>query len=153
MQNIRVRAVATAASLAVLAALAACGDRVENTEMPQAPQANVEINRQGMEGAKDADAAVGVENKQAEQQVHLDSLGAKGDTSVLDPDVLISEQVKSALATSPDFGSSSKVDVHSHDGEVTLRGRAPDPAARDRASDIARSIPNVRTVDNQLTLG
>jgi osmotically-inducible protein OsmY len=153
MDSIRARAAATAASLVLLAGLAACGDRVENTEIPQASQANVEINRQGMEGAKDADAAVGVENKQAEQQAHLDTLGAKGDTSVMDPDVLIAEQVKTALQTSPEFGSSSKVDVHSQDGEVTLRGRAPDPTARDRAADIARSIPNVRSVDNQLTLG
>ena len=153
MQRMPARAAATTASLILLAALAACGDRVENTDMPQAQQANVEINRQGMEGAKDADAAVGVENKQAEQQANLQTLGAKGGTSVMDPDVLLSEQVKAALQNNPEFGSSSQVDVHSQDGEVTLRGRAPDPAARDRASDIARSVPNVRSVDNQLTLG
>ena len=82
----------------------------------------------------------------------MGSLGAKGDTSVMDPDVLIAEQVKAALASSPDFGA-AKVDVHSKEGAVTLRGRAPDPAARDRATAIARAIPNVKTVDNQLTLG
>jgi osmotically-inducible protein OsmY len=71
----------------------------------------------------------------------------------MDPDVLISEQVKAALASSPDFGSSSKVDVHSEDGDVTLRGRAPDPEAKERAEAIARSIPNVKSVNNELTLG
>lgn len=149
------RAAAVAASLAFVAALAACGDRVENTEMPQADQASVEINRQGMDGAKDANEAVGVENhgSQKAREGFVGSLGAKGDTSVMDPDVLVAEQVKAALVSSPEFGSSSQVDVHSKEGEVTLVGRAPDPAARDRATEIARSIPNVKSVDNQLTLG
>ena len=142
------RAAMAAFSLACLAALAACGGRVEN---PEPPQASVEINRQGMEGAKDANAAIGVENK-GERAGYVGSLGAKGDTSVMDPDVLISEQVKAALAASPDFGA-AKVDVHSADGDVTLRGQAPDPTARDRATEIARSIPKVKAVDNQLTLG
>ncbi|MBC5781771.1 BON domain-containing protein [Ramlibacter sp. USB13] len=146
------RSTSLLASVALLATLAACGDRVENTEMPQPAQANVEINRQGMEGAKDSDTAVGVENK-GDKVGFVNSLGAKGDTSVMDPDVLIAEQVKAALASNPEFGASSKVDVHSEDGEVTLRGRAPDPAARERATEIARTIPNVRNVDNQLTLG
>ena len=143
------RVAVLAASLACLAALAACGDRVENTEVSQA---NVEINRQGMEGAKDTDVAVGVDNQRGARSGYAGTLGAKGDTSVMDPDVLIAEQVKAALAASPDFGA-AKVDVHSNEGDVTLRGQAPDPTARDRATDIARSIPNVKAVDNQLTLG
>src|SRR5205823_6373978 len=101
MNTTRARATACAASLALLA-LAACGDRVENTEAPQAPQApqaSVEINRQGMEGAKDANAAVGVENPGTAPDGNVHRLGAAGDTSVLDPDVLVSEQVKAALAS------------------------------------------------------
>lgn len=141
------RSAALLAPLALLLALTACGGRVENTDMPQAPQANVEINRQGMEGAKEETAAAGVQN-----DGHAGSLGAKGDTSVMDPDILIAEQVKAALNNNPDFGA-AKVDVHSADGDVTLRGRAPDPSAKERAAEIARSIPNVRSVDNQLTLG
>jgi hyperosmotically inducible periplasmic protein len=139
------RSALTASSLAVLLALAACGDRVENTEMPQAPQANVEINRQGMEGAKEAEAAIGVEK---DNTVRM----GVGDTSVMDPDVLLAEQVKAAFASNPDFGA-LKIDVHSDEGVVTLRGRAPDPAARDRATEIARSVREVKGVENQLTLG
>ena len=133
----------TASSLAVLLALGACGDRVENTEMPQPGAANVEIYRQGMEGTKNPQVKVEKDNT-----VRM----GVGDTSVMDPDVLIAEQVKAALASNPDFGA-AKVDVHSEEGDVTLRGRAPDPAARERATEIARAIPNVRSVDNQLTLG
>lgn len=151
MKTTVIRPAASASALALLLALTACGGRVENTEMPQPAQANVEINRQGMEGAKQDQAAIGVQNDGA-RDGHVSSLGAKGDTSVMDPDVLIAEQVKAALASHPDFGA-AKVDVHSDEGEVTLRGRAPDPAAKERAAEIARAIPNVKSVDNQLTLG
>lgn len=135
----------TACALASLLALGACGDRIEDTEMPQAQQANVEINRQGMDGAKAAEEAAGVRN---DGSVKV----ATGDSSVFDPDVLVAEQVKAALSANPDFGA-VKIDVHSDEGEVTLRGTAPDPAARERASEIARSVRNVKSVDNQLTLG
>lgn len=158
MKSTCARSAAVAASIVFLAALAACGDRVENTEMPQPAQANVEINRQGMEGAKDAHDGIGVQNKgdkidRGERHGFVGSLGAKGDTSVYDPDVLIAQQVKAALASHPDLGASGQVDVRSREGDVTLVGRAPDPAARDRATDIARSVPKVKSVDNQLTLG
>lgn len=59
------RSARAASLLAALLALAACGDRVENTEMPQPAQANVEINRQGMDGAKDEKQAQGVANNTA----------------------------------------------------------------------------------------
>lgn len=139
------RPLAGACALASLLALGACGDRIEDTEMPQPDQANVEINRQGMDGAKKAEEAAGVRN---DGSVQL----ATGDSSVYDPDVLIAEQVKAALASNPDFGA-AKIDVHSDEGEVTLRGTAPDPTARDRATDIVRAIRDVKSVDNQLTLG
>jgi hyperosmotically inducible periplasmic protein len=134
-----------ASAVAVLLALGGCGDRVENTDMPLSETANVEINRQGMDGAKDERAAIGIENNNTVRM-------GTGDTSVMDPDVLISEQVKAALASNPDFGA-VKVDVHSRDGEVTLRGQVPDPVARDRATEIARAVRDVKSVDNQLTLG
>lgn len=60
----RKAAVAASALVAVLA-LGACGDRVENTEMPQVAQPNVEINRQGMVGAKDEKEGQGVQNNTA----------------------------------------------------------------------------------------
>jgi hyperosmotically inducible protein len=145
MKSNMARPALTACALASLLALAACGDRIEDAEMPQAQQANVEINRQGMDGAKAAEEAAGVRN---DGSVKV----ATGDSSVFDPDVLVAEQVKAALSANPDFGA-VKIDVHSDEGEVTLRGTAPDPAARERASEIARSVRNVKSVDNQLTLG
>jgi hyperosmotically inducible periplasmic protein len=61
-----------ASSLALLMSLTAC-DRVDNTEMPQPPQANVEINRQGMDGTKDEKQAEGVRNSTATMGAAPDS--------------------------------------------------------------------------------
>lgn len=135
----------TVSSLAALLVLGACGDRIENTEMPLPAQANVEINRQGMDGAKEEKAAVGVEH-------NTNQMGAARSAESQDPDQRIAADVKATFASHPDFGA-TKIDVHSEDGKVTLRGRAPDPGARERASDIARSVRDVKSVDNQLTLG
>lgn len=137
------RAAFTASSLAVLLALGACGERAE---MPQTAQPNVEINRQGTDGAKDEKAAIGVGNNDTTR------MGAGAEAPANDQDQRIATDVKTSLATNPDFGA-IKVDVHAEDGKVTLRGRAPDPAARDRAAEIARSVSGVKSVDNQLTLG
>jgi hyperosmotically inducible protein len=141
------RAATSASALLVLLALGACGDRVENTEMPQAPQANVEINRQGMEGAKDEHQAQGVENNTA-------SMGSAPEQSAArdEADQKVAAQVKSSLTSDPDLAA-MKIDVHSDDGAVTLVGRAPDSAARERAGQLARSVGGVKTVDNLLTLG
>ena len=137
------RTLAGVPALVVLLALAACGDRVEDTEMPQPAQASVEINRQGMDGAKDAGEAIGVQHDTS-------SMGAARDVS--DPDERVAADVKSAIAADPAFGN-LKIDVYSDDGKVTLRGRAPDPAARDHATEIARGVANVKAVENLLTLG
>ena len=140
------RAALAASSLAVLLALGACGDRVENTEVQQTAQPSVEINRQGTDGAKDEKAAIGVGNNDTAR------MGASTAAPSNDQDQRIATDVQTSLATNPDFGA-IKVDVHAEDGKVTLRGRAPDPAARDRAGEIARSVSGVKSVDNQLTLG
>jgi osmotically-inducible protein OsmY len=141
-----VRAAAVVSSLALLLALGACGDRVEEPVQPG--QASVEINRQGMEGAKEASAAVGVENNGTAAM----GAGPAPAAAAEDPDTKIAADVKSSLAADPDF-TALKIDVHSDDGVVTLIGRAPDPAARERAGQIARNVREVRSVENQLTLG
>lgn len=145
------RTALAASSLALLFALGACGDRIENTEIPQTAQPNVEINRQGMDGAKDEKQAQGVANDTA-------SMGAAAETradaaaEANDPDMRIAADVKTSLEKDPDLAS-MKIDVHSEEGVVTLIGRAPDPAARERAGHIARGVPEVKSVENQLTLG
>ena len=145
------RAATVGAAVMLLAVVAGCGDRIDSRDLPR--QASVQMDRQDTPGAQDARTALGVENRPVPQDAYTHTLGAKGGTSVMDPDVLISEQVKAALASHPQFGRDAGVEVRSKDGEVTLRGRAPDPEAKQRAETIARAIPNVRSVDNQLTPG
>jgi hyperosmotically inducible protein len=135
-------------SLVLLLALAACGDRVENTEMPQAPRANVEINRQGEPGAQDAKQAIGVEH-------NTNQMGAAASTAraASDADERIAADVKSALQQDPAIGTTTKIDVYSEGGAVTLRGQAPDPQAREKATELAKGVRDVKSVDNMLTLG
>ena len=136
-----------ASALAALLALGACGDRGDD-ELPQSAQPNVEINRQGMDGAKDEKQAQGVGNDTA-------AMGAAPERSAAateDPDAKLAAQVRSSLASDPDLGG-MKIDVHSRDGAVTLVGRAPDPDARERAGQLARGVAGVRSVENLLTLG
>jgi hyperosmotically inducible periplasmic protein len=157
MQGTRARTV-LALSVALLATLAGCNGRVDSTDTLRAAHPGPATAQRAVDAlpaapAPSAPAAGPGETKQVAVDGNVHSLGASGGTSVLDPDVLISEQVKTALATRPEFGASSQVAVSSRDGAVTLRGRAPDPEARERATAIARSIRNVKDVDNQLTLG
>lgn len=140
------KAAATAASLVLLLALGACGAR-EETDVSQQEQASVEINRQGEEGAKDASSGNGVENQTAQM-----GAAPSAGPAPMDPDQQLAADVRATLAADPDFGA-LKIDVHSDDGKVTLRGRAPDPAAKDRAAEIVRAVPNVKSVENELTLG
>ena len=141
------RAALVASSLGLTLVLAACGDRVENTETPQPAQASVEINRQGMEGAQDPQQAIGVEH-------NTNQMGAAADTAAAnDPDERIAADVKSVLAQDPLIGTTTKIDVHSENGAVTLRGQAPDPQAREKASELAKGVHDVKSVDNMLTLG
>lgn len=58
MNTSRTRTAAMAASMTLLLALAACSERLDPG--PPADQASVEINRQGMKGAKDSSEAIGV---------------------------------------------------------------------------------------------
>jgi len=64
---------------------------------------------------------------------------------------LITTEVKAAIATDKDL-SAIKIDVDTHDGVVTLSGPAPTVAAKARASEIARNVKGVNSVNNQLTI-
>lgn len=155
----RTRACAVfAASAALLAALAGCGRGDSSQPQQLAPAARLDAAPRAVAAlsaapAPSAAAPSAARDERAAIDGNVHSLGAPGGTSVFDPDVLIAAEVKAALATRPEVGSPAQVDVSSRRGEVTLRGRVPDPQARERATEIARSIRHVKDVDNQLTVG
>ncbi|MDB5861461.1 MAG: transport-associated protein [Ramlibacter sp.] len=142
------RTAAVLSSLALLLALGACSSQVDEMGPAQSAQAGVETDRQALEGARTETAAIGVENNSTAAM----GAGPAIASTAEDPDSRIATAVKHSLATDPDF-TALKIDVHSEDGVVTLIGRAPDPAARERAAQIARNVRDVRSVENQLTLG
>jgi hypothetical protein len=138
-------------SLALLLALGACGDRVDTSAQEDHP--SVEINRQGEPGAQSAMAPAAADTAgPATAAMGAAAAPATGTGAIMDPDTRVAMEVKDAIMTDADL-SSMKIDVSSQDGAVTLRGRAPDPAARDRATDLARSVREVKSVENLLTLG
>jgi hyperosmotically inducible periplasmic protein len=146
-----------AASAALLAALAGCSGH-DGTDAPRMAQAaGPRIAARSAAAlpptTTPAAQAAATPDRHAAIDGNVHRLGASGGTSVLDPDVLIAEQVKAALGTRPEVAAVAQVDVTSRDGAVTLRGRVPDPQARERATEIARRIRNVKDVDNQLTVG
>lgn len=144
MQHTLARTAFTASSLALMLALGACGDHVEDSA--QANHPSVEIDRQGEIGARN-DTADSLHNPATA------TIGAPAPADAgVEADARIATDVHQVLAGDADL-SAMKIDVSSQDGAVTLRGRAPDPAARDRATELARNVKDVKSVENQLTLG
>ena len=140
--NKTIQAVGTAASLAALLALAACGERpATDNGLPQASSGPVTEER----AAQDATAAREPDN------VDTTILGGPPAAGAED-DAQLAQRVQSALASDPDLGALN-IEVQSEGGVVTLRGAAPDAAAKERAAELARSLPDVKSVENQLTLG
>lgn len=71
--------------------------------------------------------------------------------NALTPDTALTARITAALADDP-VTALAPIEVISLLGVVTLQGRVPTPAIRERAEQIARSIPGVRTVINALEL-
>jgi hyperosmotically inducible periplasmic protein len=66
-------------------------------------------------------------------------------------DAAITTKVNAGLAADKDL-SAVKIDVDTKDGVVTLTGPAPTAGARERATEIARGVKGVSSVNNQLTV-
>ncbi len=66
-------------------------------------------------------------------------------------DAAITVAVNAALAKDSQLSALS-IDVDTVDGKVVLDGRAPDDAARDRATVLAQAVDGVRSVDNRLSV-
>jgi osmotically-inducible protein OsmY len=66
-------------------------------------------------------------------------------------DVALTATIKSELARDPSLSALS-INVDTTAGRVLLKGKAPDSAAVERATAIARGTDGVVSVDNQLTV-
>lgn len=66
-------------------------------------------------------------------------------------DAAITARVKAAMAADGEL-KALRIDVDTREGEVTLRGSAPNDKALARASDLAKSVDGVKRVDNLLVI-
>jgi len=129
-------------SLALLLALGACGERVDTSERASTgttteQQASTDAAKQDTTSSSSSSTSV---------------LGGPAESTGPMDDAQIVTKVNAALAADADL-SALKIDVDSKDGMVTLRGKAPDAAAKERATELAKNVKDVKSVDNQLTLG
>jgi len=99
---------------------------------------------QGMERAKEA-------TKNAANDVKDASKNAMDSTKNAVEDAAITTSVKASLAKDKDLRALA-INVDTSGGAVALHGTAPDPAARERATQIASAVKGVQSVDNQLTI-
>jgi hypothetical protein len=66
-------------------------------------------------------------------------------------DSTITARVKTALIKDPRI-QASEIDVQTYQGRVTLNGVVDSAAMAERALEVARATPGVRTIDDKLTL-
>jgi hyperosmotically inducible periplasmic protein len=137
-------------SLGMLLALGACDRADERTVgerldygVNKAQQAGAEAKRD----AKDATARAGAAAESAAENTR--QMGAAAGAKV--DDATITAQVNASLAADKDL-SAIRIDVDTQNGVVTLSGPAPSATARERASEIARGVKGVNSVNNQLTI-
>lgn len=135
---------ALACSAAVLLALTACNKADDGKTVGQSVDSGIAKTEQA---AKDAGNAM----KEASKDVQ--ATGSQASTTMGEKidDVTITATVSTGLAKDPDL-SAIKINVDTKDGVVTLNGPAPSVAAKDKATDIAKQVKGVTSVNNQLVV-
>lgn len=135
---------ALACSAAVLLALTACNKADDGKTVGQSIDSGVAKTEQA---AKDAGNAMKEASKDAQ------AMGSQASTTMGEKidDVTITATVSTGLAKDPDL-SAIKINVDTKDGVVTLNGPAPSAAAKDKATDIAKQVKGVTSVNNQLVV-
>ncbi|MDO9357809.1 MAG: BON domain-containing protein [Polaromonas sp.] len=135
-------------SAAVLLALTACGKGDDGKTVGQSIDSGIAKTEQVAKDAKDK-AAASIDNASA----NASNSGSQTAGNIADKvdDVAITASVSSGLAKDPDL-SAIKINVDTKDGVVTLNGPAPTSAAKDKATDIAKQVKGVASVNNQLVV-
>ncbi|MGQ3002680.1 MAG: BON domain-containing protein [Hydrogenophaga sp.] len=140
-RNTRLAALAAAAMATSL--IVACGQKEDETvgqrmdsTVEQTQAAGAELRADANNAAQDVKAA----GNEAADKI---AMGAA--------DVAITAKVNAALAGDSQL-SALKINVDTTNGHVELKGTAPDPAARDRATVLAAAVEGVVKVENRLTV-
>ena len=125
--------------------LAAC-DRGQQQERTAGQKIDSAMSRaeKKIESAKNDMAQGAAEAKRDMKEAGKDAKDAVNDAT-------ITASVNAKLASDKEL-SALRINVDTVDGRVALRGSAPTPAARDRATQLASSVDGVRSVENQLVV-
>lgn len=133
---------AAALAVATLISLSACEQRKDDRTVGQQVDSAIATAEQ-----KTDRAAAEIKKEVA---VARDSSGqAVGSLSAKVKDAAITTGINAELARDASL-SALKIDVDTSEGRVALHGTAPDTAARERATQLARKVDGVVSVDNQL---
>lgn len=144
MNRLQAKGCLTLASLALLLALGACNRADQRTASERGEASK---SSQGVSGpAKPDESSTGAAATAGDS---TRTMGAAG-TDPLD-DRTITAKVNAALTADQEL-SALKIDVDTQNGVVTLSGPAPTATAKEHASEVARTVKGVTSVNNQLTL-
>ncbi len=66
-------------------------------------------------------------------------------------DEAIAKDIQQKVAADPDT-KDANLTINSKDGQVTLSGQATNPAAREKAAQIAKAEPGVSSIDNEIAV-
>lgn len=149
------RSLAVVSSLAVLLALSACGkqneDRTVGQQIDSAVAKTEQVAKDATSEAKSSMASAEAKIEQSTAQAKESAKEAAATMGEKFDDASITASVSAGLAKDPEL-SAIKIDVDTKNGVVHLSGPAPTTNARERATEIAKAVKGVNSVNNQLTV-
>ena len=124
---------------------------MHSAHQPVVPRFNKSPDRSRNRHARYSDAAAsiakGIEHvKAVKNDLEVVAIEDRKATDVSDKDITSQVEARFSKAT-----QLTEIDVRTDGGLVTLTGAAPSIGASARASELARGVPGVRAVRNELT--
>jgi len=140
-------------ALALVLAVSACSKQDDAKTAGQQLDSAISKTEQAAEKAKEktentlANTGVALKDATHNAESSAQALASKAGEKL--DDLSITAAVLAGLAKDPDL-SILKIKVDTRNGAVTLNGTAPTEAAREKASDMAKAVKGVNSVENKL---
>jgi hyperosmotically inducible periplasmic protein len=153
--RIRMNILAASCAIVTLPMMAACDNADSTRTVGQKLDSAIAKTEQAAVNAKDAtkasvEAASAV-LRQSTDQARASAKRASDDVTANSGDAAITASVAAGLIKDPDL-SALKIGIDTKQGVVSLYGPAPSETARLRATDIAKAVKGVASVDNKLVV-
>jgi len=153
--NLRLRTLLASCAMATLPLLSACNNADSSKTVGQKLDSAVAKTEQAATEVKDATkatvASASAALRDGADQAKNAATKASDSVTFSGEDAVITASVAAGLIKDPDL-SALKIDVDTKKGVVSLYGPAPSEAARMRATDIAKAVKGVSSVENKLTV-